>query len=129
MSRVGGSVVDYASVNLNTLIASLRTIHCSDWVTIATGEQLIVPCTKTMVKLVLGEKSADKLCVISLSNDAVRHRMCEPSLYIKEQVIQGKNAGLLNIQLDESTDVQSCSQLMVFVRYVHIGDLGEGKKA
>ena len=28
-------VVDYASVCLNTLIASKRTIRCPDWVTIA----------------------------------------------------------------------------------------------
>ena len=30
-----------------------------------------------------------------------------------------KRAGLFSIQLDESTDVQSCSQLLAFVRYVH----------
>ena len=36
-----------------------------------------------------------------------------------------KNACLFSIQLDESTDVQSCHQLMVFVRYVHSGDVKE----
>ena len=79
-----------------------------------------------MIKLVLGEKSAGKRCVISLLYDTVVRRMCELSLDIKELVIQEiKNAGLLSIQLDESTDVQSCSKLMVFVRYVPSGDLKE----
>ena len=31
------------------------------------GEELILPCAKTMVKLALGEKSAKKLNTISLS--------------------------------------------------------------
>lgn len=45
---------------------------------------------------------------------------------IKEQVIQEiKRAGLFSIQLDESTDVQSRSQLLAFVRHVHGEDLKE----
>ena len=61
-----------------------------------------------MVKLVLKEKSAEKLCVISISNGTVRRRICELSLDIKEQAIQEiTNAGLFSIKLDESTDVQS----------------------
>ena len=76
--------------------------------------------------LVLGEKSAETLCVIFLSNDTVRRRICERYLDIKEQVIQEiKNVGLFSIQLDESTHVQSFFQLMVFVRYVHSVDLKE----
>ena len=72
------------------------------------------------------EKSADKLCVTSLSNDTLRHRICELYLDIKEQVIQEiKNAGLFSIKLDDSADVQSCYQLMVVVRYVHSGDMKE----
>ena len=31
--------------------------------------------------------------------------------------------GLFSIQLDESTDVTSCAQLIYFARYVHDGDL------
>ena len=63
--------------------------------------------------------------MISLSNDSVRRRICELSLDIKEQVVQEiTNADLFSIQLDESIEVQSCSQPM-FVRYVHNGDLKE----
>ena len=71
-------------------------------------------CAKTMVKLVLGEKSVDKLYVISLSTDTVHRKICELSMDIKDQVIQEiKHVGLFSIQLDESTDVQTYSQLMV----------------
>ena len=79
-----------------------------------------------MVKLVLGEKSAEKLNAISFSNNTVQHRISQLSDDIKEQVIQEiKSTGLFSIQLDESTDVQSCSQLLAFVRYVHDEDLKE----
>ena len=36
-----------------------------------------------------------------------------------------KRAGLFSIQLDESTDVQSCLQLLSFVMYVHDEHLKE----
>ena len=68
------------------------------------GEQPIVPCAKTMFKLVLGEKSVETLFVISLSKDTLRRRMCELSLDITKKIID-----LFSIQLDESIDVQSCS--------------------
>ncbi|XP_066969189.1 protein FAM200C-like [Macrobrachium rosenbergii] len=47
---------------------------------------------------------------------------------IKDQVISEIKAaqfGLLALQLDESTDVSSCSQLLVFVRYVNAGEFKE----
>ena len=47
---------------------------------------------------------------------------------IRDQVVQEiKSAafGLFSIQLDESTDVVSCSQLMVFVKYVHLNSFME----
>ncbi len=42
---------------------------------------------------------------------------------IKEKVIQEikfSPAGMFAIQLDESTDVGSCAQVLVFVRYVFL---------
>ena len=47
---------------------------------------------------------------------------------IEDQVVQEiKSAafGLFSIQLDESTDVASCSQLMVFVKCVHLNSFKE----
>ena len=48
------------------------------------GEELILPCAKIIVKLVLGEKSAEKLNAISLSNNTVQRRIPQMSDDIKE---------------------------------------------
>jgi hypothetical protein len=48
---------------------------------------------------------------------------------IKDQVVQEiKSAvfGLFSIRIHELTDVASCSQLLVFARYVHSGSFKEG---
>ena len=74
--------------------------------------------TKT-ARLVLNEGSYNKIKEISLSNNTVQRRIQEMAIDIKEQVIEKINASpFFAIQLDESTDVAQCSQLMVFARYV-----------
>ena len=70
-----------------------------------------------MAGIVLGEESKIKLQQISLSNDIVQRKIVELSDNIKEQIIaEIKNSQfvLFSIQLDETTDVVSCSQLLVF---------------
>ena len=69
----------------------------------------------------LGEESVKKLNPISLSNNTVQRRVSEISTDFKEQVIlEIKEAplNLFSIQLDESTDVSNCAQLLVFVKYI-----------
>ena len=79
------------------------------------GERLILPCVKTMTELVIGEAEANKLSQISLSNNTVQRRINELSTNIKYKVVsEMKAAGMFNLQLDESTDVKSCSQLILF---------------
>lgn len=98
-------------------IVSYQIAKCQKPHTI--GEQLVLPCAKEMVRLLVGEKFVQKVENVSLSNDTVKRRISDMSEDIKEQVISEiKSAGLFSIQLDESTDVQSCSQLLVFARYV-----------
>ena len=83
-------------------------------------EQLLLPCAKEMVRLVVGEDATRKLDDISVSNDTVSRRMNEISLNIKEQVLDEiKKSPLFAIQLHESTEVSQFSQLLAFVRYVH----------
>ena len=68
----------------------------------------------------LGDKHEKSLKAISLSNNTVKRQIAAMSEDIKEQVITEINKsgfGLFSIQLDESIDVSSVSQLMVFVRY------------
>ena len=86
-------------------------------------EQLVLPCAKEMVRLVLGEEAAKKLNDISVSNDTISRRINELSENINELVVDEiKKSRLFAIQLDESTDVALCSQLLVFARYMVEGD-------
>uniref|UniRef100_K7F5A6 DUF4371 domain-containing protein n=1 Tax=Pelodiscus sinensis TaxID=13735 RepID=K7F5A6_PELSI len=86
-------------------------------------EQLVFPYAKEMVQLVLGEEAARKLNDISISNDTVSRWINEISLNISEQVVDEiKKSPLFAIQLDESTDVTLCSELLVFARYMVEGD-------
>ena len=74
----------------------------------------------------LGEESANKIDKIPLSNNTVKDRITRMSADIKEKVIvEISTSPLFAIQLDESTDVASCSQLLVFVRYICEDDLKE----
>ena len=90
------------------------------------GETLVKPCAVNMVKLILGETSAKKIQQVSLSNDTIKRRISLMATDIKQQVIaEIKSFSMFSIQVDESTDVASCSQLLVFVRYIHREDVKE----
>ncbi|XP_068234222.1 zinc finger BED domain-containing protein 5-like [Palaemon carinicauda] len=76
------------------------------------------------VNLILGETSAKKMQQVSLSNNTIQRRISKMSMDVKEQVLtEIKGFPLFSFQLDESTDVSSCSQLLVFVRYINSGDI------
>ena len=74
-----------------------------------------------MVRCVFGDESVKKLNSISLSNNnTVQQRIEEMSVDILQQVISDicRSESGFAIQLDESTDVTNCAQLLIFVRYV-----------
>ena len=78
-------------------------------------ETLIKPCPVTMVNLVLGESAAKKIEQVFLSDDTVR-RILRISLGVKQQVIEEiKAPPLFAFQVEESTDMALCSQLVAFV--------------
>ena len=92
------------------------------------GETLIKLCAKKMVKIVRRRGAEKKKTSISLLNNLVQKRIADMNTHIKEQVVEEIRLapfGLFLIQLDESTDVESCSQLMAFVRHIHSGKLKE----
>ncbi|KAG8236890.1 hypothetical protein J437_LFUL018926 [Ladona fulva] len=63
---------------------------------------------------------------ISLSNNTIQRRISNMSMDVKEQIISEiKASPVFSFQLDESTDVSSCSQLLVFMRYIHLEDIKE----
>ena len=89
------------------------------------GETLIKPCAK---KIVLGKEAEKKIVAISPSNNTVQRRIGDMSTDIKEKVVEEIRSaplGLFSIRLNESTHVESCSQLMTFVKYIHSGKLKE----
>ncbi|KAI6647156.1 zinc finger BED domain-containing protein 5-like [Oopsacas minuta] len=76
----------------------------------------------------LGEDDVKKLAPLSISNNTVHRRIVDMSEDVKLQVISEMITaplGLFSIQLDESTDVASCAQLICFTRYIHDGDFKE----
>ena len=80
-------------------------------------ETLIKPCALNMVKLVLGETSAKKIQQVSLSSHKIKRRISLMSTDVKQQVMHKiKASPTFSIQLDESVDIASCSQRLVFVR-------------
>ena len=81
---------------------------------------MVLPAAKVMVRCVFGDESVKKLNSISLYNNAVQRRIEEMSVDILHQVISdiGRSESGFAIQLDESTDVTNCAQLLIFVRYI-----------
>ena len=104
-------------------LVSLRIAKAKKPHTIA--EELLLSATKDIVRVMLGAEYVYKLNTISLSNNTVSIRIDDMSADIMEQVIQEMKSaplGILSIQLDESTDVANCSQLLVYARYIYEGD-------
>ena len=64
-------------------------------------------------------KGAKKLNSVSLSNDTVRRRIHDMSDDISDEVTTAVRASKYGfaMQLDESTDVTNCGQLLVYVRF------------
>lgn len=87
------------------------------------GESLIKPCALEMVELVCGMEQRKKIEAVPLSNDTIHSRISDMSTNILEQVIAELDSTQFpfSMQLDESTDISQCSQLLVFVRYIHSG--------
>ncbi|XP_067937051.1 protein FAM200C-like [Watersipora subatra] len=70
--------------------------------------------------LVLGKPAGQKFQHLPPSNNTVKRRIDDIAANIEEKVVVKIKAPLFwAIQLDESTDVASLSQLLVYGRYVH----------
>ena len=84
------------------------------------AESLVLPAAKALVGNLIGDEAVAKLESVSLSNDTVKRCIQEMSGDIAKQVIAGvKNSKFgFAIQIDESTNVTKCSQLLVYVRFI-----------
>jgi hypothetical protein len=90
------------------------------------AEELILPCAKDIVSVMMGSDYLIKLQPLSSSNDTIRRRIQDMVYYILSQVvdeIKSCPSGMFSIQLDESTDVTHLAQLLVYVRHVYNDDI------
>ena len=105
-----------ASYEIALLVAKNKKPH-----TIA--EELIMPAVNVLVKHVIGDEAVSKLNSVFVSINTIQRRITEMFTDIKERIItevQDSKYGFA-IQLDESTDVSNCTQILVYVRYATKG--------
>ena len=68
----------------------------------------------------IGTEAVNKLNALSVSDNIVQRRIVDMADNIKSQMVeQIKDSPIICLQLDESTDVSSYAQLIVYVRYIH----------
>ena len=107
--------------NKNMLLASLRMSHhmMKAKRPYTELERVVLPCLEIAAELIHGRKKAvDKIKQIPLSDTTVGRRCAILSEDLKQQLINKLlKAPSFSIQLDESTDITSEAQLMVFCRF------------
>ena len=107
-----------------SFLVSLRIAKAMKPHTIA--EELILPAAIDMCRLMIGDSEANRLKTIPLSNDTVMRRISELAKDVEEQLFEHlKVAGKYALQLDESTDISSKAQLLVYIRYARMGTFEE----
>ena len=91
------------------------------------AETLIKPCALEMTEIVCGSYQRRKLEGIPMSKNVVELRINDISENILQQVMEelATSSFLFSLQLDESTDVSYCSQLVCYVRYVNGNEIKE----
>lgn len=72
------------------------------------------------MKIVLGKEAEKKIQQVSMSNDVIHNRNIDLSDDILEQAVADIKASpvKISLQVDESTNVSNCCQLLAVVRYV-----------
>jgi zinc finger BED domain-containing protein 5/7/8/9 len=72
-----------------------------------------------MPNQMIGDKEVKKLEPLSISNNTVKRRIVDMSEDVLEQIGEKVNLSpYFSIQLDESTDIASQAQLLVYIRYL-----------
>nr|ABF20549.1 transposase [Danio rerio] len=74
----------------------------------------------------LGEAAASKIDSVPLSDNTISRRISDIAQDVKEQALDSvRHSPFFALQIDESTDVASCAQLLTYVRYVKNMDIHE----
>ena len=99
------------------LIAQTRKPH-------TIREELILPSAKEMVGVMVGEKAAKQLDVISLSDNTVKCRIDSMAEDVLKQLVTRVQAShFYSLQIDESTDIASLANLVAYVGYEYDGEV------
>jgi len=87
------------------------------------GKNVCETCLLKTVRL-LGETSKDNMRQICLSSNTAQRCILDMPEDVKDQVItEMKTSPAPMLFVDESTDVTSCAQLLVFMTRIHSGDI------
>ena len=90
------------------------------------GENFIKPASVKMARIMCGDAVANKLEMVPLLNDSIKRRIKELSRNVLQQTIAAiRHCERFSLQLDETTDIGSDAQFMVFVRYFDTNDFVE----
>lgn len=118
-------------LNLNTEKCFKASLKVANWIaktkkphTIA--EELVKPCLLEVIELLFGKEYKTIAEKIPLSNSTIKRRINEISDLLLEKTIDeilNSDDKLFSMQIDETTDLTSNSQLLVFVRYMKAKNL------
>ena len=115
-------VFGFVSIDKPILIASYEVAYliAKQGKPYTIGEKLVKPAALKMANTMLGKAAENKLFQILLSDDTISNRIDKMSDDILAQIVSDliSSPAKFSLQLDETTDVASLSQLAVFVRYV-----------
>jgi hypothetical protein len=89
------------------------------------GENLIIPAVIDIFRVMFGEEYSKKVQSIPLSNTTVRRRIDEMSENVENQLISRLKSRSFCLQIDETTDMSKCAQLLTYIRYVYESEMEE----
>ncbi|KAJ4940785.1 hypothetical protein JOQ06_027077 [Pogonophryne albipinna] len=90
------------------------------------GEELILPATKDICRELLGEAAVKKIAQVPLSASTVTLRIEKIAEDIETQLLERINTSpWYALQVDESTDIDNKTILLVYVRYLYQEDVHE----
>jgi hypothetical protein len=118
------SFVNTTTISFKALLASYQVAYriAQNKKPHKIGESLILPAATDMVQTMLGEKCAQELRNILMSNNTVSRRISDISEDLKEHLLKNNRFA---IQINEATDCSGISHLTAYVRYVENKTLNE----
>ena len=91
-----------------------------------TGETIVLPATVKIIEIIQAKQYGNKVQHTPLSVNTVGRCIGDTAEDLRKQVLeQITQCGRFPIQLDESTDVSSMFQLMVFARFCFNNEICE----